>query len=168
MGVAAVSACNTPRGTGEGGFPGGASTAYEPQPVGDYTGNRADCGVTFRPLLTAYQAVTGSCDANGLDFVQDRSRVSLDYLAQTAEIWSVSVTVSDMADDSVRSERHPRRPGGDGGRHLDDRRRRANAAVLAGPRASGLPPRAVSLDHLPAIADAQLRRDQAMSFGAMR
>ena len=106
LAVAALSACNTPRSTGGGGFPGGGSTRYEPQPLDPYTANRADCGVTFRPLLMAYQAVTGSCEANGLDFVQDRSRVSLDYLAQTTEIWSISVTVSEMADDSVRSERH--------------------------------------------------------------
>ena len=107
--AAGLSACQT---SGTGGTGGGtapddpATIGYEPRPVDTYIANRAPCDSTFRPLLTAYQAVTGLCDPDGLDFVRDGSRISVDYIAQGPDTWSVAVTQSNLEDDSVRSQRH--------------------------------------------------------------
>ena len=106
--VAGLSACQTSNtgGTGGGSPDNPASISYEPRPVETYVANRAACDATFRPLLTAYQAVTGTCDPDGLDFVRDGSRISVDYISQGPDSWAVAVTQSNLEDDSVRTQRH--------------------------------------------------------------
>ena len=99
----AVSACGNPRIEGLGDQ---VETRSDPQPVDEYVANRAACGDTTQALLTAYQAVTGSCQVDGAAFVRDQSWVSLNYLVQGADFRHVVVTISDLPDDSVRSERH--------------------------------------------------------------
>ena len=59
MCVAGLTACQTSNtgGTGGGSPDNPASISYEPRPVETYVANRAACDATFRPLLTADQAV---------------------------------------------------------------------------------------------------------------